>query len=100
MRRAATRGIHGGSLAKRNRARRADLAATHEFVEVYALELALEEPSELLVLRCLLAVWYTDRVGLSIYETNDGRVSLMRIVCHKLGRHDVRSCVAVGQRFE
>ena len=47
MRRAATRWVQAGLLAKRDRARLAGLAAIREFVRIYALELALEEPIEL-----------------------------------------------------
>ncbi len=97
---AATGGVHGRILAKRDRARLAGRTAIRKFIRIHALELTLEEPIELLVSRLLLAVRYAEGVGLAIYETNNGRVSSRRIICHKLGRHDVRSCVAAGQRFE
>jgi hypothetical protein len=87
-------------MAQWDRARGADRAAIREFVRIQALELALEEPNELPIMRLLLAVRYTEIIRLAIYETNKVGVNFKRIVWHKLGRRDVRSCAAVGQRFE
>ena len=64
MRGAGTRRADGGAEREGNRARGANLETTNERRLVSTLELALEEPVELLVLRCLLAVRDGDGVWL------------------------------------
>ena len=64
MRGAGTRWADGDAEREGNRARGANLEPTNERRLVSTLELALEEPVELLVLRCLLAVRDGDGVWL------------------------------------
>ena len=64
MSRATPRRIRGGGLPKWDRARGARLEAADEVVRIYAVELALEEPIELLITRRLLAVRDAEGIGL------------------------------------
>lgn len=65
MSRATPRGVQDGRLSKWNRARGARLVTTSEVDRICALELALEEPIELLVTRRLLAVRHAEGIGLA-----------------------------------